>query len=335
MDSEQINQLSNQLGVSETRAREALARNNENFDEAASMLREAPVAIKGRFASQVDNIYGLFYLELEVSPPSLQECKVTVGNDRGISNVRLKLDHTEFSRAIDRVSNEKSTMSALTRQLKEGLLEHFSPPESRWIDWISEGEDVTIEKELSEEVATYIEEEDIILTVELEPGLIDTSETEAQSTESEESRTESEDERVELLCDVRVSPVRGQEANTIREGEALYVDIKDGQNEHSHLIDVINDQLRDEDVRMIPARVQSIEPTKTGKLEFLVQFGENVFGRVKAGEDMNLMTVNSVQSSRSTDDEMLPAWLWGLFFMTLTGLAIIVWYLWVMSEPVP
>lgn len=308
------------------RAEKALNLENDDYEQARKRLREAPVAIKGRFASQNNDIYGLFLITLNINPPNLKSMDVLVGNHRGIGNVKLSLSHDEFSDAIDRLIHEKGKMTALTDQLIEGLQKEFSPPSTEWLELIKDREELSLQDKLDEEIAQFIDEEELLTTVSLESGLVGEGDDDgsAEDSSSDQSGGSGPDETggVEIVCDVRVSPVRGRPVADIEIGEKIYVTVKDGQkNEHKKLINVI-ERLEDDAVGMIPAPVKDISRTKTGKLEFIAQFGENVTGRVVAGEDMNILTPASVSSA--SDDSLLDSvltWIFLFIVIMVIGLS--------------
>lgn len=314
-------QLTESEGVPIYRAEKALQQEEGNYEDARQVLREAPVAVKCRFASADADIYGLVLLKLNIHPPSLQKINILVGNERGIGNVKLSLGIREFSDAIDRLEREKGKMSALSQELGEGIQREFSPPESEWVELIRDRNELELQERMASRFADFLNEEELIMTVTLETGLI---EGEADSSGSSDSNFVGDDEidSVEFLCDVRVSPVRGEPVKVLSPGDPIFVTIKGGQDEHRRLINVI-EKLTDEDVDMIPVPLSEIHRTQTGKLEFIVQFGENVTGRVIVGEDMNILTPRSVREAKSTSTDSVLPWVFLFLVLMLLGLAIL------------
>jgi hypothetical protein len=323
MAEQDAEQLAQAEDVPLYRAEKALNLEDGDYEQARKRLREAPVAVKCRFASQNNDIYGLFLVMINVTPPNLDSLSVLVGNHRGIGNVKLSLSHTEFLESIDRLEQEKGKMTALSEQLEEGLQGAFSPPSNEWMELINNREELSIQEQLDQLIAESIEEDELITTVSLETGLIEGEESDEGEAVSEE--VPEDEEGVQLLCDVRVSPVRGKPVADINVGEQIYVTVKDDQrDEHGRLIDVI-DRLRDDDLGMVPVPVREVNRTNTGKLEFIVQFGENVNGRVLAGEDMNIMTPSSV--SHEDDGDLLDsAIVWFLLFVVIMVIGISILY---------
>jgi len=320
-DAEQLAEAEN---VPLHRAQRALELEDGDYDRARTVLQEAPVAIKGRFASTKDDIYGVFILKVNIHPPNLIKMNVLVGNDRGIGNVKLSLSLDEFDRTIDRLTEEKGKMSALTQQLVESLQREFSPPSGKWVELIRDRKELELQEELSEFFSSQLDEEQIMMTLSLETGLVKQDGSVADETSEFDQQGREQEESVEVLCDLRVSPVRGEPVKNISVGDTIFVTVKEGQDEHKRLINVI-DGLRNDDVGMIPVPVKNITRTNTGKLEFIVQFGENVRGKVVAGEDMNILTprsVASVQGSGSSDS-LVP---WVLLFFTLMAFGLIILY---------
>lgn len=306
------------------RAETALKKQDGNYDQAQTALREAPVAIKSRFASTQDDIYGLFLLKVNNHPPNLKKMNVLVGNDKGIGNVKLSLSPNEFDSTIDRLAQEKGKMTALTQQLIESLQKKFSPPSGKWIELIRNREELELQQQLSDYLSDQLDQEQIMMTLTLEAGLVEQEETALDETSDFEHQKREIEQTVELLCDLRVSPVRGEPVKNISAGDTIFVTIKEGQDEHKRLIDVI-DGLKNEKIDMIPVPVENISRTRTGKLEFIVQFGENVRGKVVAGEDMNILTPDSVADAEGirSSDSLLP---WVLLFCILMAFGLIILY---------
>lgn len=320
-DAEQLAQAED---VPVYRAEKALSLEDGDYDDAQKRLREAPVAVKCRFASQNNDIYGLFLIMLNITPPSLESMMVLVGNHRGIGNVKLSLSHSEFADSIERLIQEKGKMTALSEQLEEGLQQAFSPPSNELVEIIKDRSELDLQDTLDQLIRDSIEEDELLTTVSLETGLVEgAGEASGDETETAEGAPEGETDQVELLCDVRVSPVRGKPVANIEPGDKIFVSIKEGQEEHGKLMDVI-ERLEDDDIGMIPVPVREVSRTNTGKLEFIVQFGENVFGKVVAGEDMNILTPESVSASSSGGlfDSVLT-WLFLFMIIMVIGLSIL------------
>lgn len=323
---ENAEQLAQEEAVPVYRAEKALDLSDGDRDEARQLLRDAPVAIKSRFASQNNDIYGLFLIMLEMTPPSLKSLSVLVGNHQGIGNVKLSLSPTDFREAIERLIREKGQMSALTEQLVNGLQQEFSPPTNEWIELIQEREELSIQDRLNDTIADSIEEEELLTTVSLEAGLVEGT-TSGESTTSETSESsDTGDDQVTFLCDVRVSPVRGKPVPTIEEGDPIFVTLKDSQEHTEPRLREIIERLEDDSTGMIPAPVRSISRTKTGKLELTVQFGENVFGTVVAGEDMNILTPDSVASESTGESVLDSPWTWILMFIVIMAIGLAILY---------
>lgn len=328
--------LSRLESVDSPRAKEALEKADGDFEQARSLLRNAPAAVKFRFSSQEEDVYALGAVLLEVSPPGLKNLAVVVANDQSLGTVGLSQDYADVKKVIGERANESSTMAALTQRLREGLNGALSPPSEDWITLIKARNEADLQLQLEELVKNVLSQDDIVLTADLEVGLLSPEESlsedddtpEETSTRPDRSR-ETTDE-VTLICDVKVSPVKGEAVQGLNPGDVIYVDVNDEKNDHPALLEVIN-QLRDEEVGLIPASIDSISRTQTGKVEITVQFGENVFGRTVAGEEMNVLTPNSVSSAGSAVEGVFSFLPWILAGVGLLTIGIIL--LWVLVFP--
>lgn len=290
-----VEEIAREVDVTTTRAEQALEMEDGDASAARERLTQAPSAIKARFAVPEERVYGLFYLLIQLSPPSLLEVKGLVGNSPGIGSVQLGTSLDELSSALERLDQRETTMTALTQQMMEALHQEFSPPGSPWINRIQEGDEMALEDSIAELINGFIENDQIMVTVELERGILPT-EDEPEETPDRDGSSPTTQSRVQLLCDVEVSPVRGTEVQKLGIGDRIYVTIKNKSEQNTPLIEVI-DQLKDESVGMIPVPIVDQHRTESGKIEYRVQFGQSVYGKVLVSEDMNILTPRSSNAS--------------------------------------
>lgn len=326
MSEAEAQRLSQVEAVDRDRAEQALDLGDGDFDKARHLLRQAPTAVKFRFASQAEDVYGLGIIVLNVSPPGMEELATVVGNDRGIGTVTLSQKYDQLKEEIAERSNNSSTMAALSRRLREELKQSLSPPPEDWISMIKARNETDLQTKLEEFVRSILEEDELVLTAELDVGILDFEDKKNETSESGSSPSTPEYNRneVELLCDIRVSPVKGRAVQNLQPGELIYVDVKDGQG-HRPLIQVI-ERLRDEQADMIPATIDTISRTQSGKVEITVQFGENVFGKTIAGEDMNILTPQSFGTETDRLSQLLSILPWLLVGIGLLAIGLIVLY---------
>lgn len=319
--------LSRVESVDEERARKALDMGDGDFDEARHLLRQAPAALKFRFASQDEDVYGLGILLLEASPPGLQELKTVVGNDRSLGTVTLSQELSQLKREINERSNESSTMAALGRRLKDQLKKSLSPPPEDWISLVKARNEADLQAKLEDLVRSILDEGELVLTAELDVGILnsETEESHPTSASSTSSGSSYSRDEVELLCDVKVSPVKGRAVQNLQPGEQIFVDLKEGQDNHRPLLEVI-ERLRDEQADMIPTTVDKISRTQSGKVEITVQFGENVFGKTIVGEDMNILTPESFRTESDRFSQLLSVLPWVLLGVALLTIGLLVLY---------
>lgn len=336
MSSADRERLSRLESVDSARAEEALEKADGDFEQARNLLRNAPAAVKFRFSSQEEDVYALGTVLLEVSPPGLKNLAVVVANDQSLGTVGLSQNYVDVKKVIGERANESSTMAALTQRLREGLNGALSPPSEDWITLIKARNEADLQLQLEELVKNVLSQDDIVLTADLEVGLLSPEESLSEDEDTTEETSASPDssrettDEVTLICDVKVSPVKGEAVQGLTPGDVIYVDVNDKQNDHPALLEVI-DQLRDEEVGLIPASIDSISRTQTGKVEITVQFGENVFGRTVAGEEMNVLTPNSVSTAGSAVDGIFSFLPWVLAGVGLLTIGIIL--LWVLVFP--
>jgi hypothetical protein len=221
-------------------------------------------------------------------------------------------------------------MSALTDRLREGLDEAMDPPPENWISLIENRNENELQLQLEDMVKDILKQDDLVLAAELEAGLVEApeedtdrekSEEEPEEDDSEEQADDSDDqdkneetEEVTLLCNIKVSPLKGKSVQTLQPGDAIYVDISDDED-HQDIVDVL-DNLRDDETGLIPVKIDSIAQTQTDKVEITVQFGENVFGRVIAGQDMNLLVPGSISKPVGGGSDVFS-------FLPLLGIGIV------------
>ncbi|MFB6345698.1 MAG: hypothetical protein ABEK50_08010 [bacterium] len=330
MSEADVKRLSEVEDVDEEQAEKALDLGDGNFDQARHLLRQAPAALKFRFTSQEDDVYGLGLVVLGVSPPGLEELASVVGNDRSLGTVTLSQDVVELKKEIAQRSNQASTMAALGRRLEEQLTQSLSPPPEEWVSYIKARNETDLQRKLEDLVMNILDQQELVLSAELEVGVIDYDEDETSTgTESDSDdhtvSSRSHPDRVELLCDVKVSPVKGKSVQNLQPGEAIFVDLKEGQDEHRPVIEVI-ERLRDEQSGLIPTKVDSIRRTESGKVEINVQFGENVFGKTIAGEDMNILTPEAFGTGSDRLSQLYDLLPWILFGVGLLALGIVILY---------
>jgi SepF-like predicted cell division protein (DUF552 family) len=333
MSEADVERLSRLESVDTQQAEEALERSDGEFERARSLLRKAPVAVKFRFSSQEEDVYGLGVILLDVSPPGLRDLTVLVGNEQSLGTIGLSQNHSELKKLIAERSNESSTMAALSRRLREGLNDSLSPPSEDWISLIKARNESDLQLLFEEHVKNLLDQDDLVLTADLEVGLVDASVSEDDSggsSTAERSRSDQGVRQVELICDVKVSPVKGQAVQSLQPGDVIFVDISEEQNDDAALVEVI-EQLRDDEVGLIPAQIDRLGRTETGKVEITVQFGENVFGRTVVGEDMNILTPSSVSELGSSMDGLFSFLPWVVAGLALLTIGII--FLWMLVFP--
>jgi hypothetical protein len=343
MSESDAQRLSRQESVETFRAEEALKAADGDFEDARDRIREAPDGLKFRFSSQEEDVYGLGVLKFQSSPPTLKSMSVLVANDESLGTVSLGQTPSEVSNELVTRSDDASSMSALTTRLREGLDETLDPPPENWITLIENRNENELQLQLEDMVKDILKQDDIVLAAELEAGLVDGPEEETpesdadheedeedeneESEEKEEEEEEEETEDVTLLCDIKVSPLKGKSVQNLQPGEAIYVDISDNED-HQEIVDVL-DNLRDDETGLIPVKIDSIAQTQTDKVEITVQFGENVFGRTVAGKDMNLMAPGSVSKPVGGGSEIVSLLPWMLAGIGLVILGIFLLWNWV------
>jgi len=173
-----------------------------------------------------------------------------------------------------------------------------------------------------------LDQEDLVLTADLEVGLFDpdlSENEEDRSTPDSPSPSPQESRQVELICDVKVSPVKGKAVQSLRSGDVIFVDVSESQNDDAALIEVI-DQLRDDEVGLIPAKIDRLSRTETGKVEITVQFGETI-----VGEEMNILTPDSISDIGSSVEGLFSFLPWILVGLALLMIGII--FLWMLVFP--
>jgi hypothetical protein len=210
------------------------------------------------------------------------------------------------------------------------LKESLSPPPEDWVSLIKARNEADLQTKLESTVKGILDERELVLTAELDMGILQPESEESEpeedsSSESSGGSSRFETDRVELRCDVRVSPVKGQAVQELEPGDVIYVDPQEGQDRHRALLQVI-ERLRDEQSGMIPVTVDTISRTQTGKVEITVQFGENVFGKTIAGEDMNILTPRSFGTESERFAELLSVLPWVLIGGGLLAIGLILLY---------
>lgn len=328
MSEADVERLSKVESVDQDRAEQALDLGEGDFDKARHILRQAPTALKFRFASQDEEVYGLGIVVLSVSPPGLEELVTVVGNDRSLGTVTLSQAYSDLREEINERANHSSTMAALGRRLKEQLRESLSPPPENWVSLLRARNETDLQSKLENLVKNILDEGELVLTAELDVGILDfeeSDETDSSDTSTPSTSSRYERDQVELLCDIKVSPVKGRAVQNLQPGEKIYVEPKEGQDDHRPLIQVI-ERLRDEQADMIPATVDTISRTQSGKVEITVQFGENVFGKTIAGEDMNILTPEVFRSESDRLSQLLSVLPWILLGVALLTIGLLVLY---------
>jgi len=328
MSEAEVERLSRLESVDHQQAEEALDRSEGDFERARSLLRKAPVAVKFRFSSQEEDVYGLGVILLEVAPPELRDLTVLVGNDQSLGTIGLSQKYSELKKLIAERSNESSTMAALSRRLREGLNDSLSPPSEDWVSLIKARNESDLQLLFEEHVKNLLDQEDLVLTADLEVGLFDpdlSENEEDRSTPDSPSPSPQESRQVELICDVKVSPVKGKAVQSLRSGDVIFVDVSESQNDDAALIEVI-DQLRDDEVGLIPAKIDRLSRTETGKVEITVQFGETI-----VGEEMNILTPDSISDIGSSVEGLFSFLPWILVGLALLMIGII--FLWMLVFP--
>lgn len=338
MSEAEVDRLSRLEAVDTEEAERALNEADGDFDQARILLRDAPASIKFRFASQEEEIYGLGCIQFDVSPPGFKEMDVAVANDQDLKSVNLNQDQEKLCRVINQKSSEPSSMAALTQRLEEGIKESFSPPSDEWVSLLQARNEADIQFKLEEFVKDQLGEGGLVLSVQLQVGLEGSPESTDNQEENEETETDSptskrtdDENHVTLISDLKVSPVKGTVVKDLVPGDLIYVDVDKLKNpQDKTLIDVM-DNLRDDRVDMIPAPIKSLENTETGKVEITVQFGENVFGRTVAGEEMNILTPASLSGFGSNVSSLLSILPWVLIGLGVLTFGIVILYMFVFS----
>lgn len=320
--------LATEHGVTLDMAEEALDRAGEDVSEAESLIENRYVALKGRFSAEESALYGLFMIDLEINPPGLKQLSVLVGNDNAIVNVSIQQEHSDFLESMDNVDSRSSRMGALTDDLEQALNQEFAPPSSEWMEMITQRLEMELQDELESFVADTVDEERVVLTMELEEYLPESESTDtsdpapSSSTESsDDSTSRYEDDSTTILkCNVKVSPVAGVPARSLTKGDYLYVAVQDGQDQHRRLINVLQGY-EDDEYGMVPAPIAYRGRTETGKFEFFVRFGDEVFGKTIVGEDMNVL-VPSMDNSSSGGFSIQWDWVVGALVLLMGLVAL-------------
>lgn len=335
MSQSDVDRLARLEAVDKNQAELAMEQAND-FEDARAIIQDAPVAIKFRFRSDEDRIYGTGIVVLSMAPVDLKEFNSVIGNKEEYGKLSLDKGYRKFHSNIAELKQTSSIMSALTEDLNEAIRDEFSTPKTDWVPLIEARNEVGLQDELTKFLERIIEPEELEVTVELEVGLLDYSSDEDSEEEEESSErtttkeVEEEADSVTLLCEPRVNPLQGEPVQSLELGDMLFVDLKDDQTQNPALLQVM-ERLRDERIGLIPAKISEISETSTGKLEIIVQFGKNVYGRALVNKGMNLMTPSALERREELTSSLNSVVKWGLIGLSIFIIGSILWYAFVFS----
>ncbi len=157
---------------------------------------------------------------LELVTPGLRSITVFVGNDQSLGTNGLSQEYSELKKIIAERSNESSIMVALSCRLREGLNDSLAPPSEDWLFLIKAGNESELQRLSEEHVKNPLDENDLVLTANLEVGLFEPDISEdggdQKLTSDGSSLSNQESRQVEWICDVKVSPVKGKSVQNLQ-----------------------------------------------------------------------------------------------------------------------
>lgn len=301
-----------------------------DFEEAREVLQKAPAAIKFQFKSDEDHIYGVGMVLLSLSPVDLKEFNSVVGNKEEFHKVSLNKSYQEFHSDITELQQLNSVMSALSEELNEELREEFSTPKTTWIPLVESRNEVGLQDELTTFLDRVLEPEEMEVTAELEVGLLDyekgaeVEEEESDSNDQSSRTVQEKADSVTVLCDTRVNPLQGEPVEALEPGNMIFVELND-DNQNPTLLQVL-ERLRDERVGLIPAKIKEIGETESGKVEIIVQFGKNVYGRALESKGMNIMTPSALERREQLTSSFSSALKWGSIALAIIVIGLTILY---------
>jgi|GEM_PF-5036022 hypothetical protein len=143
------------------------------------------------------------------------------------------------------------------------------------------------------------------------------SREEKREKKEEKSRTDSaEIDHLTLLCGVVVDPVRGEPVSTLRPGDTIYVNIKDG----SAIAHALRQVMTKGNIDKIPVTLLSTKTTETGNVELKVELSDGIYGKALAGESYKISVLREDSSPRIIGLSFYQM----LFALTMAGLLMII-----------
>ncbi len=266
---------------------------NEDPQQAQAYLEPSKLKVNAKFRDSGGRFGGLIYISWNYAENTIDAGEAVVSSSDKILDIPIDLPPNNFHQRITRGKKTGEQMGGNTETLQTALADVLQDPGSELRSGLVGQDLAKIDVELQNLLTSNLDINNPQFTSEV---VLSRKIDEIDGTE-ETAEAEEESEEYEFPAEVEINPIKGVPVNQISIGDLIYVDLGNYSSELQRIAQVL-DQRRDES-GMIPAQLVSREVSEAGTLSLRVQFGRDVYGKVRCGKDVNILVPESTASDKS------------------------------------
>ncbi|GEM_PF-4226228 len=264
-----------------------------DFNQAQTLLEPSKLKVQAKFRDSGGRFGGLIYICWNYTENAIDAGESVVSSSDKILDIPIDLPPENFHQRIVRAKKTGEQMGGNTETLQAALAEVLQEPASELRSGLVNQDLAKIDLELQNLLTSNLDINSPQFTSEV---VLSRNIDEAAGGE-EAVEAEEESEEYEFPAEIEINPVKGVPVNQISIGDLIYVDLGNYSSDLQRIAQVL-DQRRDE-TGMIPAQLVSREVSEAGTLSLRVQFGRDVYGKVRCGKDVNILVPESTAAGKT------------------------------------
>ena len=265
-------------------------------DQAAQLLRDQSVWLKGQFTASDNPVTGYFILNYDFDESTSLFSKGVVLSSGQDVDVPLSDVYKRFRKNLDSIATHNKKMNANTQQLNSTMSSALEATdlETHLKSKNSDNAASTLETRFSQDFDFEIQSVRVQLEVERP---VDS----AQIPSRDSGQEPKEEEIVEIPCDVEITPVGIPVAN-LHPGDEIFVSIGDVERSQKNTKRQL-EATADPEIGMVKARLESKKTSDVGTLRLKVKLSEGTIGKISCGQDVSIRVPSATKNAKDNARE--------------------------------